>query len=474
MTLPELIKYRDLANQLSQQETQQLMHQFSEQHGQLILSALFMHLRTTMISDPEWPESTKQVLDDMNRFICSIVEAREKNTPNDDETIMPKKLCDLPKALIGVTASFLEQKSYARLSGACRSIYLGCNAPNQLHTLDVRRLTSDTFVDLRRFASVKSFKFKPTQFARLTAPIEGTVMNHLNHVVISGKDNIDAVLADTHITMGNVTTLECLNLCRLRSAQFARLRAKFSNVKHLNLRDLNMASSHLPSVRDSFVSPYSDLRGLELFSMVAMSSLLSVVGHRLEFLKLLGTSNNSDVSGVNFSRLSELALSAYHDRSHQTIADILKTAVHLRKVSIRMGSSPQTNVRTEGIVQFFTRCKQLEYFEIDGPHSPCEWIVEALFETLSLQRNSLKIRIRSRANDDNKHLAMKVLRTVHWLQMRNIQDFMLILEVGKKALDAITGLPDNVVVNRTDEKLVISNANCRISGYLERWMNPMV
>ena len=487
MALPELIKYRDLANQLSPQETQQLMRQFSEHHGQLILSALFMHLRTTMNSDPE---GTQQVLDDLNQCISSIVEGRENDTPNDDEAITPKKLCDLPKALIGLTASFLDQKSYARFSGACRSIYLGCNAPNQLQSLDVRHLESDTvdtFIDLRRFASTKCFKFTSTQFNRLTASIDGIVMDRLEHVVIDGKDSIDGVLADTHIAMVNVTTLECLNMCSLQSAQYARLRSKFPNVKHLNLVDLSTTALNFASVTDSFASQYSDLRGLAVSvwtlrdGWIDMAPLLRVVGDRLEYFKL---STHCDLSGVKFSRLRQLSLSAYHGRSHQTITEILKTAAHLRKAKIEMSGSPQTRVSTEGIVQFFTRCEQLEYLDIEvagtGPYSAFEWILECiekgLFETLSLKRNSLKIRIRTESDGyDHKPLAMKVLRTIHLLQMRNIQDFMLILEADKNALDTIADLPDNdVLLNRTEGKLVISNANCRICGYQEQWMNPLM
>ena len=107
-----------------------------------------------------------------------------------------------------------------------------------------------------------------------------------------------------------------------------------------------------------------------------------------------------------------------------------------------------------------------------------EWaldcIEKGLFETRSLKRNSIKIRIcavLAKPSDyDCKPLVINVLRIVHWLQIRVVEDFMLVLELHTDVLDELTDFAGNVLVRRTENTLVISNANCKICGYQEKWM----
>ena len=474
MSLPELVKFRDLADQLSQHETQQLLLHFSERHARLILSALFVHFQKN-------PESSQSVIGDMHRCISNIIETREKDNTNeeDDDSGNPKRLYNLPRALIGVTASFLEQGEYAFFSRTCRSIYLGCNAPNQLQSFDVSHLTGDAFLDLRRFEFAKCFKFSPAQLARLTAHIDGAALRHLERVVVDGEQHfvIDSLVADEHIDMRNVTTLECRYLSGPQGTrQFARLFSKFPNVQYFHVYDIQMTDVNFASMRDSVVQQFLALRGLKLCCTSATNtgSLLNAVGEKLECLDFW-PDNGVDLSNTNFSRLRELNMTVVcRVGGDQVITDILKTAIHLRKVRLDLWAS----VKTETLTGFFTRCEELEYLEIqvdvEDEHTceTFEWILDCiekgLFETRSLKRDSIKIRVRAvfPKQDDYycKLVAMKVRRIVRWLEMRNNQDFMLILEADDSVLDAITDVSGDVVLNRGKGALAISNANCRICG----------
>ena len=76
MSLSELIKFRDLADQLLQRETKQFLHNFTERHPPLILSALFVHFQ-------KYPESSQPVIDDIKRCISSIIEKRDEDEDDD-------------------------------------------------------------------------------------------------------------------------------------------------------------------------------------------------------------------------------------------------------------------------------------------------------------------------------------------------------------------------------------------------------
>ena len=68
-----------------------------------------------------------------NKIISTIIRSRETDTHHEEEN---KRLDRLPKRIIGVCASYLDQMSYAALEATNRSCYLGCNDPNMLNEVN--------------------------------------------------------------------------------------------------------------------------------------------------------------------------------------------------------------------------------------------------------------------------------------------------------------------------------------------------
>eukprot|EP01083_Nonionella_stella_P126711 383616_1 len=66
----------------------------------------------------------------------------------------------LPRALIGYTASFLPQMDYVKFAMSNRSIYLGCNSPNLLPELDLTIIEDCSSINLATFASVKTLSIE--------------------------------------------------------------------------------------------------------------------------------------------------------------------------------------------------------------------------------------------------------------------------------------------------------------------------
>ena len=85
-----------------------------------------------------------------NKIISTIIRSRETDTNNGEDS---KRLDTLPRRIIGVCASYLDQMSYAALSVTNRSSYLGCNGPNTLNEVNLqhRHGSVDVYSDFSAF-----------------------------------------------------------------------------------------------------------------------------------------------------------------------------------------------------------------------------------------------------------------------------------------------------------------------------------
>ena len=123
-------------------------------------TALFNHLtqsQTTNISN-----NNDNELNNINDTISNIIQQRkEKPKPFPTTNI---KLDELPKALIGHTASFLHQNEYHRLEKTNRSIYIGCNTPNMLNNLDLRKIKNYSSINLTKYSSITILQINMTKF----------------------------------------------------------------------------------------------------------------------------------------------------------------------------------------------------------------------------------------------------------------------------------------------------------------------
>eukprot|EP01084_Bolivina_argentea_P286153 490839_1 len=102
MSLSKAVKFQFLAAQLTENETRLFINSVLQNHSQYIKMALFHRIT-----------------------ILNIIQTRKKKPkPIKKQNI---KLDSIPKSLIGVIASFLNQKNYINFSKCNRYIYLGCN-----------------------------------------------------------------------------------------------------------------------------------------------------------------------------------------------------------------------------------------------------------------------------------------------------------------------------------------------------------
>ena len=132
-TLAKVIKIRSLLRDFSQQELAKFVKKLT--HPNLtVLGFSLLHNCKYFVSG----QTSNTINDDLgriNKTAASIILARKEERAQSNVTKIA--LGRLPKAIIGHMASYLEQQAYFNFGTTNRAVYLGCNDPNQLQSLDL-------------------------------------------------------------------------------------------------------------------------------------------------------------------------------------------------------------------------------------------------------------------------------------------------------------------------------------------------
>ena len=175
MSLAPAIEFNDLVAQLTTDETKRFINEFTVSHPQIVfqlLSTRFINQSRSDIGD------LLNVL--CNESLSNIIRSRDTDSNTPDVSHDVTTFDTLPRRLIGYCGSFLDQKSYGRLSLCNRSSYLGTNTPIMLRELTVHRPTGlehDVPTDLSLFPMANKLvldysicrligDFRPTQVQR--------------------------------------------------------------------------------------------------------------------------------------------------------------------------------------------------------------------------------------------------------------------------------------------------------------------
>eukprot|EP01083_Nonionella_stella_P204358 745040_1 len=129
MSLIKVIHFRHLMSQLTHEERVGFLSELILMDSQILLEALFRFMKSMSIND----------IDSFTKSLSDIIQSRKEKPNAISKTNI--KLHQFPRAIIGHTASFLQQREYVAFNLSNRSIYLGCNSPNQLQQLDLLHLS---------------------------------------------------------------------------------------------------------------------------------------------------------------------------------------------------------------------------------------------------------------------------------------------------------------------------------------------
>ena len=433
-----------------------------------------------------------------NDVVSSIIESRDQ-LPSKQIVF---KLDALPSGLIGACGSYLDQRSYARLSTTNRNIYLGCNTPSTLKTVTLH-YRSEAMHEMLDFPAISSAKtlvldirpnankeypllddemhFIASQIAKLTR------LKSLNVRIVNSE--FMRIIASHETTNQRVNYLSAL-LWEDNDGASDRFISSITAFKHIQFLRVCILGQRRPLDDDSMIKPLvkmcSNLRGLNFLEDYARPfiemSLLRAVGHHLHYLHLNIYEDDqvAALKNINFQNLQELQ--SYHGGA--PISAVLNTAINLEK--IRLGDEPEL------IVETLTKCQRLKYLELRHIHE-IETVLGALerglFQTKNVHRDTLKIRISTpRLGQQSpisrpKECVIKLDRIVNSLSVNKVDQWMIILELKGlcfkdpaqfiKSLQAslTADIADTFVFQNIDNDIVlITNPGCTICGWSESWL----
>ena len=327
MTVASVIDFRNLASQLTDEERQAFINKLAVTHSELIihtLSTYFIHQSTI-----------KNAADSCNGKCIEIISNIIQSRDTDDVAQESRKLDSLPRRLIGVCGSFLDQKSYAALSRCNRSTYLGCNTPNVLTDLNVNYNHSN--LDLSTFPFAKKLTLCIHRFVsrrQFSVAEQVAQMPRLQCLDLrSARFSFIRMLADQQAICDRIRSLAVSKSIEYITA--------FKNIEYLKLYHVkHLFGSDAEAAADAF----GKLKGLDLEEHAHGGSgylLLKVLGHRLQYLRLrtMDTRDDKKLENIQFVNLRQFRVHEIHPGNIGVVRAVIETAKKLEKIQINIAKN---------------------------------------------------------------------------------------------------------------------------------------
>ena len=479
MALVLVLEFQELAAQLTEKETKYFLVKLLKSDPGLIIHALSSHFINRLNDANDSAQNAR-----CNKIISTIIRSRETDTNHEEDS---KRFDTLPRRIIGVCASYLDQVSYAALSATNRSSYLGCIDPNMLNEVHLDSRGSEII-----YPDLSAFPFA----TKLCLPrIYSMDLMHSFASQISKMPRLHALdLSKTPWPLIRMITNDDVINARItsavfskwqRSPQFIVLIAHFKNIQFLKGR---IRENRVPDEEwktESLIESLSNLKALD-FNDNGIGiewDILQSVGHRLEYLTLHDREEHfyrsAEQTQINFVNLRQLRQG--HCCVHDCIRIIMKTAVHLEKV----------RVFDEDLLEdVLMQCAKLKYLEIeeDG-HGSFEDILQtlerSLFSNRTIQRDTFKIQINtsSMAVIKCKQHVTKLNRIINLFSENHVDQWMLIIHIARKEKEkdgqlihdfarALTSDICSTAVLDCENYVaaLITNPGCTICGWRESWL----
>eukprot|EP01083_Nonionella_stella_P090395 252551_1 len=483
MPLNQAIEFQHLISQLTDLERIQFLSTLIHSHVDTVLSSLFQHLVN--------PNQINKV-NEFNQSISAIIQSRKEK---------PKPLCmrniklqQFPRAIIGYTASFLNQWDYIHFSVSMRnrSIYLGCNTPNSLQELELRNARSVDYshIRLNAFPSTITLGIDPIKANDLELfgePVFPKV-NTLRLNAHGGSSWVQDFLDMNIVNYDTVTRLECHEFGsegpEMELDVLLNLLKQFPNLKHLALDTVYLEEPDTEDDIATLCDLCPDIIGLHLNDICfEINDLIPRLSPKLKYLTLYDLRNLVNLHTATFDELEEVCITM---PTHQNVINVLKSSLHLKKICL-MGldffmNPEQIKDTMKNVMQCpHVTCMQ---FEIRHKNFICmmEGIDDGLYVIEAKQRKELKIEIfiLNSATNDGGHtterFVLAVERVVKQLEMSAIKDFMFVFQfIGKyeqmkavfRHLRDASSVSGSTETFELEDKFAIYNKNCRINGFAD-------
>eukprot|EP01083_Nonionella_stella_P074705 202761_1 len=161
-SIAEALKFRILSSKLDDTEFNAFILEFIRRCGRNILvTSLFNQFHTSNTTE----NANRQALQTCIGVIKQIMESRKRKPNTLSQTQIT--IHSLSPELIGELSSYLCQKDNCAFSVVNRAIYIGCNTPNTLRSLDLTAIDDYSmirWIRLRKYPHLQHLSIKLSQF----------------------------------------------------------------------------------------------------------------------------------------------------------------------------------------------------------------------------------------------------------------------------------------------------------------------
>eukprot|EP01083_Nonionella_stella_P259056 884813_1 len=476
MSVVKAIKFRQLIVQLTNEECLGFLSKLLNSHMDTIITSLFEHFvnqcKTNQIDE----------LDTFNESLSDIIQSRKEKSKA--VSVINIKLNQLPTALIGHTASFLDLWDYDVFSLSCRSVYLGCQSPNMLQELDLLNMDHSS-INIALFPSVKTLIIEPEKAIEVHSwSFDSPIFNHVATVHLHAHHTQGWVERFLNQNILNWTTVTTLNLSCTRSEmdrnEFLNLLSKCPNLKRLGLNIDDDTANLNDATAKEIAKKCPKIVGLYLTNCDDQfcEELISLFGSKLKYVSLPLRSNQFDFKKIAFDKLEEVEMTHC---ATQSLNAVLKAASSLKKISIGTSGwsnlDHDTNIMLDignATMKLIAECPRLTYLRLKVNHnefgSMMKGIECGLLKIKRQRRLELKVHISIQSwSSDAKtdDFTLYVGRLVNALESSAIDDFMFIGECYRmnEIFKDLCNVSLHTQVIQRKNKFIIANSNCKINGF---------
>ena len=495
-TLPKLIRYHSLVNRLTDNEFNQFTSHLVKICGRDAISKPFCN--RFMQKQPQNTANIHQI-DTAINIMKTIMRSRHK-CESMIFSIKPK-FNVLPHAIIGEIGSYLNQNDHISLSKTNRRLYIGCNEPNTLQHLNVRKFQNQIYsqLNLQKYPQLRHLEIAISKLIQSSISSNRIFLNDLTQLTLQSESNsgsppnyIDIVSKFAKQKMfdfNGITHLHLFYFGRISFDALIQLLLLFPNIEYLCL------TMTTPNNIDSEFDLKSVLPKLKGYGRsyagrpMIINKIISSFGSSLTSLRLNDLGNEDAVkiaSDMKFSNLEELCVEWVSDIDK--VNTILDTAISLKRLIL---SNLSCNIKDKRIIKdlmqklIATRAsmehliifeKKDDYFD-----AVCDGIESGLY-SLNRQTGNSKMTLnftfgtRYLPNPKTLDILLKISRVATQLESSDIHNFMMTVH--------FLGIPDKDwsvewqrFVRKYESKFVIgycmkerlriwlANKRCNINGY---------
>lgn len=502
MKLVQAVEFRDLISQLTVKETQDFITQIALCETQLVIDSLSSRfVRQAANTDNQ----SKNAL--CNKMISTIIQSRNSDNNEVDE----ERLDTLPRRIIGLCSSYLDQLSYTQLSAANRSTYLGCNTPITLQEVNLRDEPTAKYsipdLSAFRFATKLTLgdpnEAPSDKYSMLASQIIRMPRIHSLDLSNMNCESI-RIIANDNAANERITSV-CFSyrhrvLEPKKLQQFIDLMALFKHLQFLKVKIRGQPFDRMDYDIEPLIESCSNLKGLDFFDShrdTGMESkMLQSIGHRLEYLVLHNRkfSLEKEADQIDFVNLRQLWQPHWLEGDATRI--ILKSAVNLEKVRLPGASDLMEDV--------LTKCRKLKYLEIDTVGLSRSVLIESMnivirsleksSVTKNIHRKVFKFRINTSFSSysESKECIAKLDRIIRILSQKKEDQWMIILNVRRHFLynrdnkeeSTVThglrqglpaGISETTLIEESDytRTFLITYPGRSICGWRESWFSHL-